>query len=218
VLVRDGVGLVNDGKALAKGLEASVQEVQPTLTNLNASSAHLRRLMASLDNPKVVGDLQQTMANAERLTAQWEAVGGDVHRLTGEGDSITFDLRANGTGLQQVLGAIYALERLDAPLRRALVPMMRRSLVWRGPLGANFIAHLAGTTSSSVAALADPRAWALDVLGFPAGTVKPSKREIMSRFRESMRRAHPDHGGNSATAAKVMSEITEARRVLLDSL
>jgi len=153
-----------------------------------------------------------------RFQVDRHGLSHSVHRLTGEGDSITFDLRANGTGLQQVLGAIYALERLDAPLRRALVPMMRRSLVWRGPLGASFIAHLAGTTSSSVAALADPRAWALDVLGFPGGTVKPSKREIMSRFRESMRRAHPDHGGNSATAAKAMSEITEARRVLLDSL
>ncbi|MFM9083536.1 MAG: hypothetical protein ACKOQ7_06585 [Actinomycetota bacterium] len=153
-----------------------------------------------------------------RFQVDRHGLSHSVHRLTGEGDSVTFDLRSNGTGLQQVLGAIYALERLDAPLRRALVPMMRRSLTWRGPLGANFIAHLAGTSSSSVAALADPRAWALDVLGFPGGTVKPSKREIMSHFRESMRRAHPDHGGNSATAAKVMSDITEARRVLLDSL
>ena len=153
-----------------------------------------------------------------RFQVDRHGLSHSVHRLVGEGDSVTFDLHSNGTGLQQVLGAIYALERLDAPLRRALVPMMRRSLTWRGPLGANFITHLAGTNSSSVAALADPRAWALDVLGFPGGTVKPSKREIMAQFRESMRRAHPDHGGNSATAAKTMSDIAEARRVLLDSL
>jgi phospholipid/cholesterol/gamma-HCH transport system substrate-binding protein len=106
VLVRDGVGLVNDGKALAKGLEASVQEVQPTLTNLNASSAHLRRLMASIDNPKVVGDLQQTMANAERLTAQWEAVGGDVHRLTGDPSFIN-GLRSLAVGLGQFFEELY---------------------------------------------------------------------------------------------------------------
>ena len=106
VLVKDGVGLVNDGKVLAKSLEASVQEVQPTLTNLNASSVHLRRLMASIDNPKVVEDLQQTMANAERLTAQWEAVGGDVHRLTADPGFIN-GLRSLAVGLGQFFEELY---------------------------------------------------------------------------------------------------------------
>ena len=106
VLVRSGVGLVNDGKALAKGLETSVQEVQPTLTNLNASSTHLRRLLASLDNPTVVEDLQQTMANAERLTAQWDAVGGDVHRLTGDPSFIN-GMRSLAVGLGQFFDELY---------------------------------------------------------------------------------------------------------------
>jgi phospholipid/cholesterol/gamma-HCH transport system substrate-binding protein len=106
VLVKDGVGLVNDGKVLAKSLEASVQEVQPTLTNLNASSAHLRQLLASLDNPKVVEDLQQTMANAERLTAQWEAVGGDVHRLTADPGFMN-GLRSLAVGLGQFFEELY---------------------------------------------------------------------------------------------------------------
>lgn len=140
-----------------------------------------------------------------------------VHRLIGEGDAVRFDFVANGTGLQQVLGAMYALERLEPGLRRGLVPMMRRAVTWRGPLGPSFIAHLAGTSASSVSALADPRAWALDILGFPGGTVKPTKREVMAHYRESMRRAHPDHGGDKTRAAKVMSDITEARRVLLEA-
>jgi phospholipid/cholesterol/gamma-HCH transport system substrate-binding protein len=106
VLVKDGVGLVHDGKVLAQSLEASVQEVQPTLTNLNASSAHLRRLLASLDNPKVVEDLQETMANAERLTAQWEAVGGDVHRLTGDPGFMN-GLRSLAVGLGQFFEELY---------------------------------------------------------------------------------------------------------------
>ncbi|MEB3332462.1 MAG: MlaD family protein [Synechococcaceae cyanobacterium] len=82
--LRDGRGLISDGKGLVSNLEASVQKAQPTITNLNASSAHLRQLLAALDNPKVVSELQQTVANAERLTAQWEAVGGDVNKLTGD--------------------------------------------------------------------------------------------------------------------------------------
>jgi hypothetical protein len=99
-----------------------------------------------------------------------------------------------------------------------LIPVMRKSLTWRGPIGPSFITYLAGSRTSSVSALADPRAWALDVLGFPGGTVKPSKREVMSRFRASMRNAHPDHGGDEKLASKAMLDISEARRILLDAL
>ena len=66
--------------------------------------------------------------------------------------------------MQQVLGAIYAVERLDPAIRRQLVPALRRAFAWRGPIGTAFISHMAGTKSSDVNALADPRAWALDIL------------------------------------------------------
>jgi curved DNA-binding protein CbpA len=56
------------------------------------------------------------------------------------------------------------------------------------------------------------------VLGFPAGTIKPSKREIMSRYRDGVRRAHPDHGGAEAKASKALQDISEARRVLLEMM
>ena len=140
------------------------------------------------------------------------------HRLIGAGDSVEFEMNNNGSALQQVLGSIYALERLDETTRALLIPVMRKSLTWRGPIGPSFITYLAGSRTSSVSALADPRAWALDVLGFPGGTVKPSKREVMSRFRASMRDAHPDHGGDEKRASKVMMDISEARRILLDAL
>ena len=80
----EGRGLVADGKGLIRNLDQSVNRVQPAITDINASSAHLRQLLAALDNPKVVNDLRQTVANAERLTAQWEAVGGDVQKLTAD--------------------------------------------------------------------------------------------------------------------------------------
>jgi hypothetical protein len=140
------------------------------------------------------------------------------HRLIGAGDSVEFEMNNSGSALQQVLGSIYALERLDETTRTLLIPVMRKSLTWRGPIGPSFITYLAGSRTSSVSALADPRAWALDVLGFPGGTVKPSKREVMSRFRASMRDAHPDHGGDEKLASKVMMDIAEARRILLDAL
>jgi hypothetical protein len=140
------------------------------------------------------------------------------HRLIGVGDTVEFELNSNGSPLQQVLGCIYVLERLDDATRKVLVPMMRKAFTWRGPIGPSFISYLAGSRTSAVSALADPRAWALDILGFPGGTVKPSKREVMSRFRASMRDAHPDHGGDEKVASKVMVDISEARRILLDTL
>jgi hypothetical protein len=36
----------------------------------------------------------------------------------------------------------------------------------------------------------------------------------MAKFRERMRDVHPDHGGASIDAAKAMSDLAEARRVL----
>lgn len=140
------------------------------------------------------------------------------HRMVREGDTVEFRFESHGTDLQQVLGAVYAAERLDAPIRARIVPLLRRSFDWRGPIGDAFIASMAGTRSSDIAAVTDPRAWALDVLGFPGGTIRFSKRDVMSRYRESLRRAHPDHGGDEMTAHKVIVDITEARRVLLESL
>ena len=37
-----------------------------------------------------------------------------THRLIGDGEEITFDFHTTGSGLAQVLGAVYAVERLEA--------------------------------------------------------------------------------------------------------
>ena len=136
------------------------------------------------------------------------------HRLRGEGENVTFDLHAQGSGLAQVLGAIYAVERLDLEARRVLVPVLHRAMRWRGPIGPAFIANLAGSASTSLSALADPRAWALEVLGFPPGTGKVTKKDVSARFRDELRRVHPDHGAAQVGASKAISDLTEARRIL----
>ncbi len=75
---------MKDGRELVQQLEASVRKAQPTIDNLNATTAHARNLMAALDNPKTVGELKKTVTNAEQLTARWEAVGGDVNKLSSD--------------------------------------------------------------------------------------------------------------------------------------
>jgi len=73
-----------DGQQLLADLKQTLRQAQPTLDNLNASTAHVRNLTAALDNPKTVSELKTTVTNAERLTARWDAVGGDVNKLTGD--------------------------------------------------------------------------------------------------------------------------------------
>ena len=98
-----------------------------------------------------------------------------THRLLGEGEEISFDFHTTGTGIAQVLGALYAVERLDVSIRHVITPVLHKAMRWRGPIGGPLIAHLAGTNSTTLTTLADPRAWALDVLGFPHGTATPTR-------------------------------------------
>ncbi|MFM7095518.1 MAG: J domain-containing protein [Actinomycetota bacterium] len=149
-----------------------------------------------------------------RFQVDRHGLSRSVHRLMGEDDAAEFVFGTHGNPLQQVLGAIYALERLEPATRRALGPVLVRSMSWRGPIGASFISYLVGNATNSVSALADPRAWALEVLGFPAGTIKPSKREITQRFRDKLRLVHPDHGGAEDRASREIADLSEARRVL----
>jgi hypothetical protein len=140
------------------------------------------------------------------------------HRAIGSsspdgGDEIEFDFGTTGSDLAQVLGAIYAAERLAPASRRLIGPVLLKALRWRGPIGPGLIAHLAGSRATELSALADPKGWALEVLGFPLGA-EPSSREITRRYRDRMRAVHPDHGGEAKHASKAILELNEARRIL----
>lgn len=81
---RDASAFMKEGQQLVRELERSVQRARPTIDNLNATTAHARRLVAALDNPDTVNELKSTVRNAEKLTARWEAVGGDVNKLSAD--------------------------------------------------------------------------------------------------------------------------------------
>lgn len=140
------------------------------------------------------------------------------HQLVGEGDEMEFDFGTTGSDLAQVLGAIYAVERLDPSTRRSIGPVLAKALRWRGPIGPALVAHLAGSRATELSALADPRAWALEVLGFTIGAEHPSARDVTKRYRSRMRDVHPDHGGDRSTASKSILDLNEARRILTGKL
>lgn len=152
-----------------------------------------------------------------RFQVDHVGLGSTVHRLVGDGENISFELSDTYSPMQQVLGAIYATERLEPKARRAVAGLLHRAMRWDGAVGPSFIAYLAGVSgaqSSQFAAFADPVAWALDTLGFPVGTVKPTKREVTAHYRTRLIEVHPDHGGEAATASKLIADLAEARRIL----
>lgn len=140
-----------------------------------------------------------------------------VHQLNGDADNVTFDLHSMGRPLSQVLGAVYALERIDFDARRSLAPVLHRALRWRGPIGPSFVADISGVSRDDLVGITDSRVWALTLLGFPTGTEKVTKKEVMARFRAKLRDAHPDHGGNTSAAGNAIERLGEARRILLQS-
>lgn len=148
-----------------------------------------------------------------RFQVDRHGLSNSRHRMIGEGEEISFDFGTTGSDLAQVLGAVYAVERLEQTSRHVIAPALQKALTWRGPIGPALVAHLAGAQSTTLSALADPRAWALELLGFELGT-QPSKRDVTKQYRLRMRDVHPDHGGAADGASKAILDLNEARRIL----
>jgi hypothetical protein len=144
-------------------------------------------------------------------------------RLLGEGEELVFDFEEeNALPTQQVLGAVYAAGRLDPKVRHAVMQTIRRAVRWEGGVDGDLIATLSGVGRGrplSVFAFENPVSWAMGVLGFPAGRPVAGRAvprsDIQRQFRGQLMAAHPDHGGDADDAAQRISELTEARRILL---
>jgi len=174
----------------------------------------VHRLVLQVDR----GDRVVQLRLMHRYQIDRQGLSRSRHRPGGDGEQLSYEFESNGSALQQVLGAIYSLERLDVLVRHALTPVLHKAMRWRGPIDTSFLSYLAGSATSSITAMTDPRAWALELLGFPAGTVSPSKRDVQRRYRESLRDVHPDHGGSVNDAGQRIEQLGEARRVLLAAM
>jgi|688.fasta_scaffold00801_49 phospholipid/cholesterol/gamma-HCH transport system substrate-binding protein len=119
-LTRNGQIFLRDGQRLVEGLQGMVERTDPIIAdvtsasrNINAASADVakasrsaRNIAAALDNPRSFADLQATLANARRLTDQWQAVGGDVRKLTGDPKFVD-GIRAVSVGLGKFFEELY---------------------------------------------------------------------------------------------------------------
>ena len=93
-------------EALMVQLQDELAKAAPVIRNLELATAHLNNIVASLDNPQTLSELQQTAANAAQLTATIDAVGGDVVQLTGDPEFMK-GVRNLTIGLGELFGEIY---------------------------------------------------------------------------------------------------------------
>ena len=73
-----------DVSKLMSQLKDEVARAEPMITNLNLATGHINNVVEAFDNPKTVNDLKQTVSHARSLTKKFDAVGGDVEKLTND--------------------------------------------------------------------------------------------------------------------------------------
>lgn len=138
------------------------------------------------------------------------------HRLVGQGKGVALEIDDEGYGLPQVLAAVYAASKLSYKARPEVFRLIWRATRWEGDDLGELLDYLGGDE----AALRRPRGprhdagWALTILGFAAAD-DPVRSDVLRRFRQLVRDAHPDHGGASADAGERITELTAAKRILL---
>lgn len=143
------------------------------------------------------------------------------HRLVGDGEDLAFDFEEKGAPAQHILAAVYAAGQLPLVARGRVMDGLRTAMRWTGALDRGFVAQVTGLDRSrawSAQAFHDPVRWAIGVLGLtdPADVLAvPDRTTVQRRFRDLLRAAHPDHGGDSHDAAQRIAELSEARRILL---
>ena len=103
-----------------------------------------QRLLTQVQN----GDRVPQPRLRHRFQVDRQGMARSVHRLVGEGDDYSFEFDTQGSAISQVLGSIYALERLDPATRLLLGPVLTKAMTWRGPLGSAFVSHLVGSKAS----------------------------------------------------------------------
>jgi hypothetical protein len=152
-----------------------------------------------------------------RLQVDRVGLQRSVHRLEGQGEELSFEIEDKGSPAQHILAAVYAAGDLSFGPRSLVMSTIRKAMRWSGEVDNALVAHLSGLATHqewSRTAYQDPIGWAIGVLALQGGD-RPGRKVIQRRFRELVRAAHPDHGGDREGAAHRLAELAEARRILL---
>ncbi len=169
----------------------------------------------------LVDDLERGVRIAQprlRHRFQTDVVGLDRshHRLVGVGETMALELDDHGAVLPQILGAAYAASKLSYRVRSSVFKLLRRATRWHADNDERLIAYLTGDEASyrPWRIAGHDESWALKVLGFKPDA-DPTRSAVLAMFRQLVFHAHPDHGGATERAGQRITELTQAKRILL---
>ena len=153
-----------------------------------------------------------------RFQTDTVGLGRSRHQLFRDDDTGDYSLRYHDADhpLPQILAAVYASALLATSARPHAFSMLWRASRWDGGTDAALLANLQGpdAVGSPYRRRGTDMAWALAALGFKPDDA-PERTDVVRRFRDAVRDAHPDHGAESAEASMRITELTDARRILL---
>lgn len=177
-----------------------------------------------------------SIALRHRLQTDTHGLDRSRHRLLGESGRMVLEIDVHGAPVPQLLGAVLAASQLPEAPRFLALNALRETLAGRRvvrsdvavrrllhghpvfrppPAGVRWVAGAPESEREWVGVPTEIR-WAMEVLGFAADS-DLVRVEVNRHYRTLLRDAHPDHGGSDDLAAERISELTEARAILLDS-
>ncbi len=110
---------LQDIEKLAEQLRFDLARAAPTIANLNEATAqaasasrHINNLVSAFDTPTTITNLNETVSNARSLTETFDAVGGDVEKLTADPQFMAA-VRSVTIGLGQFFHELYPARTPD---------------------------------------------------------------------------------------------------------
>ncbi len=220
------------GASAAGGLlvGAVVHEFLPALDDDDRTefTEFVRSVAGGIELPRI--------AVRHRVQRDTHGLDRSRHRVEQDDWRLVVELDVHGSPIPQLLGAVVAVAALPPSGRHLGLDAIRRVLNGRSPYArtgtvirrltegipldvpwAPGAAWQRGAPAEEVVwdGIDSELRWAMEVLGFRAGT-DVRKDDVNRRFRRLLRDAHPDTGAANLGAAERIEELSEARDRLLD--
>ncbi len=209
---------------------AVVHEFLPALDDDDRDefAEFVRSVAGGIDLPRI--------AVRHRVQRDTHGLDRSRHRVEQDDGRVVVELDTHGAPIPQLLGAVVAVAMLPPSSRHLGLDAIRRVINGRRPYDRRGIVirrlvegvphEVPWAPGATWQRGAPPEEvlwdgvdselrWAMEVLGFRAGT-DVRKDDVNRRFRRLLRDAHPDTGAADDGAAERIEELSEARDRLLD--
>ncbi len=94
---------------LIQQVKSEVLRAKPIITNLSLASTHISNILAALDNPKTLNDIQQTASSTRSITNKIDSLGTDMQEIISDEDLMKA-LRSVTIGLGEFFNELYPEE------------------------------------------------------------------------------------------------------------